>query len=100
MQDREVPFPQTAMRDDGRSNNARRIGELLLSIDEMEETLQALEDSRESLPLPAEGEDRFLLRSLEVRLAVDRAKLRTLQEMGAVRYDEIDRAMRVSDLMG
>jgi len=95
-----VPLQQTTGRDDGWTVAARQIGELLLSIDEMEETLQTFEEKRESWPLPAETDDRYLVHSLERRLAEDRTKLRVLQEMGAVRYDEIERAMRVAELMG
>lgn len=99
MHDREVLLHRTAARDDGRNVAARQIGELLLSIDEMEETIQAFEETRESWPLPAETDDRYLVRSLERRVAADRAKLRALQDLGAVRYDEIEQAMRVADLM-
>jgi hypothetical protein len=99
--DREVGFGDTPRDDaDGGTDRHRRAGDLLLRVDEMEETLQALRDAPPDAPLrPGESREETL-HALEGRLAAERARLEALEHGGGLRYDDITRAMLLSDAMG
>jgi hypothetical protein len=80
--DREVDLHQEPS-DTGRME-ARRIGERLLLLDELEDTLDQVR---------ASGESRDRIRALERRVSAERATLRALESRGELRYDEIARVM-------
>jgi hypothetical protein len=71
--------------------DARRIGEKLLLLDELEDTLEQVR---------ACGEPRDCIRALERRVSAERETLRALETRGELRYDEIARVMDTLDRSG
>ncbi|HEX6923933.1 MAG TPA: hypothetical protein VF167_00780 [Longimicrobiaceae bacterium] len=70
---------------------ARRIGEKLLFVDELEDTLEQVRSNGE----PAER-----IQALERRLSHERETIQALQSRGSLRYDEIARVMEAIDRSG
>lgn len=70
---------------------ARRIGEKLLFVDELEDTLEQVR---------SRGEAPERIRALERRLSVERESLQALETRGSLDYDEIARVMDVVDRSG
>lgn len=70
---------------------ARRIGEKLLFLDELEDTLEYVRASDE----PQER-----IQALERRLSAERQSLQAMQRGGELRYDEIARVMETVDRSG
>lgn len=103
--DQDVGMPVAGERADGervRRDEAsvhREIGELLLHVDELEDTLQVMEAHPE-IRLAGGREPREARRRLEDRIRAERAKIEALERRGAIRYDEIERAIRLSETMG
>lgn len=103
--DQEIGIPMAGGRQDaewvrsGEGSAHRRIGELLLRVDEMEDTLRLMEDG--SAPFRAAPDaSPDAVRRLEARIRADRARIEDLERRGAIRYDEVERAIRLSDAMG
>lgn len=85
---------ETGLDDSGRVGNAaeaRRIGEKLLLVDELEDTL---EQERTS------GEAPERIHALERRLSAERQTIQAIQSRGDLRYDEIARVMEAIDRSG
>lgn len=81
--DREIGLQRS---DDGRTTEARRLGERLLYVDELEETIGAYRQ------MDAGDSDR--LRAWEREAESARAEFRALETQGRIDYAEIGRAMR------
>lgn len=75
----------------GDSNEARRAAEKLLLMDEIEDTLERARGDSE----PAER-----VHALERRLSAARASVQALERRGALRYEEMARAMDAVDRSG
>ena len=71
--------------------DARRIGERLLLLDELEHTLDHVRSN---------GESRDRVRALERRVSAERETIRSLESRGELRYDEIARVMADADRDG
>jgi hypothetical protein len=80
--DREIDLRHD-VSDTGRMD-ARRIGEKLLLLDELEDTLDHVR---------ASGESRDRIQALERRVSAERATIRALESRGELRYEEIARVM-------
>lgn len=89
-----------APRDDAGQEENRRMGELLLRVDELEETLDTLRSTPEVFPLLPGEEREEILRTLERRTQAERARAEALQHGERVDYDAIERAMRLADAAG
>ena len=104
--DQEIGIPMAGGRDDGewaRSGEAsayREIGELLLRADELEDTLRVMETDPGLREPGSPVSSPEAIRRLEARLRSERAKIEELERRGAIRYDEVERAIRLSDAMG
>lgn len=102
--DQDVGIPMAGRRDDGEwvrsgeGSKYREIGELLLRVDELEDTLQLMD--RDPDARTAEGARREDRRLLEERIRSERAKIEALERRGGIRYDEVERAIRLADAMG
>ena len=68
----------------GSGAETRRIGERLLLMDELEDTLEQVRTS---------GEAPERIHALERRLSAEREMIQAIQRRGELRYDEIARAM-------
>ena len=103
--DQDIGMPMAGRRDDGewaRSGEAsryREIGELLLRVDEMEDTLRSMQ-SRPPTPEEVEFAEPDAVRRLEARIRAERVRIDELERRGAIQYDQIERAIRLSDTMG
>ena len=75
----------------GESAEARQAAEKLLLVDELEDTLERARDG---------GEPPDRVRALERRLSAERASVRDLERRGALRYEEMARAMEAVDRSG
>jgi|GEM_PF-2934940 len=95
--DREIgigTFPRRAAADDvGAVERNRRIGELLLLADEMEETLDRLRSDADDAPLQPGRSREETLRALELRSRRERERLETLERLGSIDYHAVARAM-------
>lgn len=69
----------------------RRIGERLLLVDELEDTLEQLRRG---------GEPPERVRAIERRLSSERETIQAMESRGDLRYDEIARAMEAVDRSG
>lgn len=72
--------------------NARRIGEKLLFLDELEDTLDQVRSSG--------GATQDRIDALERRVTAERETIRALETRGELRYDEITRVMEAVDRSG
>jgi chaperonin cofactor prefoldin len=103
--DQDVGMPMAGERADGervRRDDAsvhREIGELLLHVDELEDTLQVMEARPEIRVDTGPEPPRETMRRLEDRIRAERAKIQALERRGAIQYDEIERAIRLSETM-
>jgi hypothetical protein len=98
--DREVGLGEVSRDQGGRVDRHREAGDLLLRVDELEETLEELRGRDSDAPLRP-GESRAeTLHALEERLAAERARLHALEQGEGLQYDSISRAMLLSDAMG
>ena len=88
--DREIDLPMGGVHSP--ESEARRIGEKLLLLDELEDTL---EHARASGREPRER-----IQALERRIEAERTSLRALETRGELRYDEIARVMEAVDRSG
>lgn len=88
--DREIDLPIGSTGSG--SVDPRRIGEKLLLLDELEDTL---DQARES---GSEPRERIL--ALERRVNAERETIRALETRGELRYDEIARVMEAVDRSG
>lgn len=89
--DREIGRPADGSAARARPAEARRIGEQLLYLDELEDTLEQtrrLEESTERV------------RALERRVEEERQSIETLQTQGQLDYEEIARVMEAVDRSG
>lgn len=77
----------------------RRIGEMLLLADEMEETVDVLRSERRPDPLQPGRSREETLRALELRTQAERRRLEALESQGVIDYDAVARAMPMSDGM-
>lgn len=98
--DREIGvgpwWPGAPRDDDPEVTRHRRIGELLLRADEIEETLDALRCEPGALPLrPGESREETL-RALEWRARMERGKAEALDRMESLDYAAVERALRLS----
>jgi hypothetical protein len=73
------------------SAQARRIGEKLLFVDELEDTLEQVRTS---------GEPPERIQALERRLNAERETIQALETRGQLDYDEIARVMEAIDRSG
>ena len=80
--DREIGIDGSESRP--RPIEAKRLGEKLLFIDELEDTLEQVRSS---------GEPEERIRALERKLSVERQSLQAMETRGELRYDEISRVM-------
>lgn len=87
--DREVGLELTAPRHT--PAEARRIGEKLLFVDELEDTLEQVRGG---------GEPADRIRALERRLTAEREEIQALESRGRLDYDEIARVMETIDRSG
>lgn len=87
--DREIDLGHD-VPDTGRMD-ARRIGERLLLLDELEDTLDQVR---------ASGEPRDRIQALERRVSAERETIRALESRGELRYEEIARVMDDVDRSG
>ena len=71
--------------------DARRIGERLLLLDELEDTLDHVR---------ASGEPRDRIQALERRVSAERETIRALESRGELRFEEIARVMDDVDRRG
>ncbi|HEU4453340.1 MAG TPA: hypothetical protein VFR81_09780 [Longimicrobium sp.] len=71
--------------------DARRIGERLLLLDELEDTLDQVR---------ASGEPRDRIQALERRVSAERETIRALESRGELRFEEIARVMDDVDRRG
>ncbi|HLL48919.1 MAG TPA: hypothetical protein VK399_19615 [Longimicrobiaceae bacterium] len=102
--DREIGigggFRRGAAADDaGAVERNRRIGEMLLLADEMEETVDVLRSDRRPDPLQPGRSREDTLRALELRSQAERRRLEALERQGVIDYDAVARAMPVRDEM-
>jgi hypothetical protein len=95
--DREIgigTFGRDAHADDAHAvARNRRIGELLLRADEMEETLETLRTEPADAPLQPGRSREESLRALERRARLERERLETLARREPIDYDAVARAM-------
>lgn len=97
--DREVLIAPPEQRDDGPELlipvpfHYGRIGELLLEADELEETLEVARRHPEVLATRSGAAQDNVSQKVAHLLARDRAKIEVLEEMGALDFGRIDRAM-------
>lgn len=75
----------------GDSEQVRRAAEKLLLVDEIEDTLERARGG---------GEPPERVRALERRLSVERASVQELERRGALRYEEMARALDAVDRSG
>lgn len=87
--DREIDLRHD-IADTGRMD-ARRIGERLLLLDELEDTLDQVR---------ASGEPRDRIQALERRVSAERETIRALESRGELRFEEIARVMDDVDRRG
>ena len=87
--DREIDLRHD-IADTGRMD-ARRIGERLLLLDELEDTLDQVR---------AGGEPRDRIQALERRVSAERETIRALESRGELRFEEIARVMDDVDRSG
>ncbi|HEX6070964.1 MAG TPA: hypothetical protein VFZ18_14110 [Longimicrobiaceae bacterium] len=87
--DREIDL-RNDIADTGRMD-ARRIGERLLLLDELEDTLDQVR---------ASGEPRDRIQALERRVSAERETIRALESRGELRFEEIARVMDDVDRRG
>ena len=88
--DREIDLPMGGSSPP--ESDARRIGEKLLLLDELEDTLEHARASGH------EPQDR--IQALERRVDAERRSIRALETRGELRYDEIARVMEAVDRSG
>ena len=86
--DREIGLERAKLRS---SAKTRRIGEKLLLVDELEDTLDQVR---------AGGEPPERVRALERRLSAERETLQAMETRGKLDYDEIARVMEAVDRSG
>ena len=104
--DQDVGIPLPDRRDDGswaRSSEAsrfREIGELMLRVDEMEDTLNVMNSEPGGSSMTGGPPRHELIRRLESRIRAERARLGEMERTGAMEYDQIERAIRLSEAMG
>lgn len=104
--DQDIGIPMPDRRDDGawlRSSEAgkfREIGELLLRVDEMEDTLRLLETEPPTRAEAGVSSRPETMRRLEEQIQAERARLGEMERCGAMQYDQIERAIRLSEAMG
>lgn len=85
--------------DAGAVERNRRIGEMLLLADEMEETLDSLRAEPGTAPLqPGRSRDETL-RVLERRSRMERERVETMLRAQAIDYDAVARSMPTPDAM-
>jgi hypothetical protein len=99
--DREVGLGSPETRDDGAPLLSapyayRKIGELLLDADELEETIRECREHPQAVTRTPESLG-SVVRRLEHRLSIDRMKMEVLEQLGAMDYERIDRAMLHDD---
>ena len=86
--DREIGLESAKLRS---SAETRRIGEKLLLVDELEDTLDQVR---------AGGDPPERVRALERRLSAERETLQAMETRGKLDYDEIARVMEAVDRSG
>lgn len=100
--DREIGigdgFRRGAAADDtGAVERNRRIGEMLLLTDEMEETVHVLRTEGRPDPLQPGRSREETLRALEQRTQAERRRLEALESQGVIDYGAVARAMPLGD---
>ncbi|HEX2188898.1 MAG TPA: hypothetical protein VHG51_08375 [Longimicrobiaceae bacterium] len=102
--DREIgigSFRRDAPADDtGAVERNRRIGEMLLLADEVEETLHALRAAPDAEPIEPGRPREETLRALERRARLERDRVHALERSSRIDYGAVARAMPLSDAMG
>lgn len=89
----------SAADDAGAVERNRRIGEMLLLADEMEETVDALRSEGRPDPLQPGRSREETLRELERRSQAERRRLDALERQGVIDYGAVARAMPHRDEM-
>ncbi len=100
--DREIGLESSGARDDGAPllgalSAYRKIGELLLDADELEETIRECQEHPQAMARTPESLG-SVIRMLEHRLSVDRTKIEVLEQLGAIDYERVERAMMHDDI--
>lgn len=100
--DREIGigdgFRRGAAADDSSAvERNRRIGEMLLLTDEMEETVHVLRSEGRPDPLQPGRSREETLRALEQRTQAERRRLEALESQGVIDYGAVARAMPLRD---
>lgn len=102
--DREIgigTFRDDAPPDDrGAVERNRRIGEMLLLADEVEETLHTLRAAPEADPIEPGRPRAETLRALERRARRERERVQALERTSRIDYEAVARAMPLPDAMG
>ena len=102
--DREIGIARLERRDDGSRLHdpslaeQRRLGELLLQLDEMEDEMEVLEHS--APPGRGSGGADSVRGRLSQRISRTRQRIAAMESNGRLDYGEIDRAMRLADAAG
>lgn len=86
-----------AADDVGAVERNRRIGEMLLLTDEMEETVDVLRSEGRPDPLQPGRSREETLRALEQRTQAERRRLEALESQGVIDYGAVARAMPLGD---
>lgn len=101
--DHEIGTPEEVERNEdarvrsGAGSAYREIGELLLQVDELEDTLRAMEARPRVRGEEVGASPGDAMRRLEQRLRTGRARIEALERRGTIPYREVERAMRVAD---
>ncbi len=103
--DQEIELPTAGGEDgewvrSGEGRAHREIGELLLRVDELEDTLHVMESRPELHDDERFGTGPAALRRIEAQIRTERAKIEELERRGPIRYDAVERAIRLSDAIG
>lgn len=89
----------SAADDAGAVERNRRIGEMLLLADEMEETVDVLRSEGRPDALQPGRSREETLRALERRMQAERSRVDALERQGVIDYDAVARAMPHRDSM-
>ncbi|MDQ3557233.1 MAG: hypothetical protein M3409_10740 [Gemmatimonadota bacterium] len=92
MRDIDLEIGLRRESDRGEQEEARRLGERILYVDELEDTLGMLRSTA--------GTEPERIRRLERNVDAEKEKLQRMEERGWLDYEAMDRAMRDRDLTG